>query len=212
MLTELSTIAQHLILLFSQCDGYLSSDEVQAKLPDADQGTVCHELLMLCRSGVVHRGVHSTNREMVYWFADRPRPAQISAQLLRDGTLSLNASSITFGPATDADVAGITSAPQRTLPTAPGLLGKAEEHMRERAAQYDKQGGERSMGATVIAFNAITGRAITEAEGWLLLQLLKDVRLFQRPGYHADSAEDCIAYAALKGEARARNAVEVAHE
>lgn len=58
------------------------------------------------------------------------------------------------------------------------------------------------MGKTVAAFNAVTGRDLSEAEGWLLLQLLKDVRLFQRPGYHADSAEDCIAYAALKAEAK----------
>jgi hypothetical protein len=76
--------------------------------------------------------------------------------------------------------------------------------MAERAATYDKPEGERSMGATVTAFNAITSRDVTEAEGWLLLQLLKDVRLFQHPGYHADSAEDCIAYSALKAEAKAR--------
>jgi hypothetical protein len=74
--------------------------------------------------------------------------------------------------------------------------------MRDRAATYDNPEGERSMGKAVQAFNAITGRDLTEPEGWLLLQVLKDVRLFQRPGYHADSAEDCIAYAALKAEAK----------
>jgi hypothetical protein len=82
------------------------------------------------------------------------------------------------------------------------LLQKAASHMRDRAATYDKPEGERSMGRAVQAFNAITGRDLTEPEGWLLLQVLKDVRLFQRPGYHADSAEDCIAYAALKAEAK----------
>jgi hypothetical protein len=87
------------------------------------------------------------------------------------------------------------------------LLEKAKGHMEARAAQYDKPEGERSMAKAVEAFNAITGRNLTEPEGWLLLQVLKDVRLFQRPGYHADSAEDCIAYAALKGEAKAREAV-----
>ncbi|VVE51578.1 hypothetical protein PCO31111_04755 [Pandoraea communis] len=90
--------------------------------------------------------------------------------------------------------------------TAGGLLFKAKEHMDARAEQYDKPEGERSMGKAVEAFNAITGRDLCEPEGWLLLQVLKDVRLFQRPGYHADSAEDCIAYAALKGEAKAREA------
>lgn len=86
--------------------------------------------------------------------------------------------------------------------TAPELMGKAKGHMEARASTYDQPGGERSMGKAVAAFNAITGRALAESEGWLLLQLLKDVRLFQRPGFHADSAEDCIAYAALKAEAK----------
>lgn len=85
------------------------------------------------------------------------------------------------------------------------LLDRAAGHMRDRASTYDQPGGERSMGRTVQAFNAITGRDLSEAEGWLLLQLLKDVRLFARPGYHADSAEDCAAYAALKAEAKARH-------
>lgn len=84
--------------------------------------------------------------------------------------------------------------------TAPQLLNAAAKHMEDRAKQYDSPGGERSMGKAVTAFNAITGRDLSEPEGWLLLQVLKDVRLFQRPGYHADSAEDCIAYAALKAE------------
>lgn len=86
--------------------------------------------------------------------------------------------------------------------TAPTLMSKAVEHMQARASTYDRPEGERSMGKTVDAFNIITGRNLKESEGWLLLQLLKDVRLFQRPGYHADSAEDCIAYAALKAEAK----------
>jgi hypothetical protein len=85
---------------------------------------------------------------------------------------------------------------------APDLLAKAAELMIERGKTYDEEGGERSMGKTVAAFNAITGRDLTEAEGWLLMQVLKDVRLFTRETYHADSAEDCIAYAALKAEAK----------
>jgi uncharacterized membrane protein len=85
--------------------------------------------------------------------------------------------------------------------SAPDLLWAAAQHMADRAATYDQPDGERSMGRTVKAFNLITGHALSEAEGWLLMQLLKDVRQWQRPGYHADSAEDCIAYAALKAEA-----------
>ena len=79
--------------------------------------------------------------------------------------------------------------------------------MQQRAAEYDKPEGERSMEATVTAFNAITGRNLSEADGWLLLQLLKDVRQWQRPTFHRDSAEDCVAYAALKAEALARGEV-----
>jgi hypothetical protein len=43
---------------------------------------------------------------------------------------------------------------------------------------------------------------ITESEGWLLMQILKDVRDRQREKPHPDSLEDCIAYSALKAEAR----------
>lgn len=89
-------------------------------------------------------------------------------------------------------------------PMAAELLGRAARHMHDRAATYDKPEGERSMGRAVQAFNAITGRDLTESEGWLLLQVLKDVRLFTRSEYHADSAEDCIAYAALKAEAKSK--------
>lgn len=84
------------------------------------------------------------------------------------------------------------------------FLGKAQALMLERGKQYDKPEGERSMGTAVAAFNTITGQSLTEAEGWLLLQVLKDVRQWQNPAsYHADSAEDCVAYAALKAEALA---------
>ena len=84
------------------------------------------------------------------------------------------------------------------------FLHKAASLLEERGKQYDQPQGERSMGKAVTAFNAITSRDLSEAEGWLLLQLLKDVRQWQNPErYHADSAEDCVSYAALKAEALA---------
>lgn len=92
------------------------------------------------------------------------------------------------------------------MTTAHEILQAAQKHMKDRAATYDKPHGERSMGRAVQAFNAITGHNLTEPEGWLLLQTLKDVRLFTSPGYHADSADDCVAYAALKAEAKMREA------
>lgn len=93
-------------------------------------------------------------------------------------------------------------------PSAPDILHKAAEIMEERGKQYDRDGqfsgGERSMIRTVTAFNAITGQQMTEAQGWLFMQVLKDVRQWQAPTYHADSAEDGVAYSALKAECLAR--------
>ena len=90
--------------------------------------------------------------------------------------------------------------------TAQGLLQKANQHMVARGVQYDSPEGERSMGKTVAALNATTGQDMTEAQGWAMMIQLKLTRLFQRPGYHADSAEDLVAYATLLGEAKAKEA------
>lgn len=89
--------------------------------------------------------------------------------------------------------------------SAVNFLEQAAKHMRDRAATYDKPEGERSMENTVTAFNVITGHTLSEAEGWLLMQILKDVRQWSNPAFHRDSAEDCVAYAALKAEALATN-------
>ena len=84
---------------------------------------------------------------------------------------------------------------------AAAILEKAAQHMRDRATTYDKPEGERSMGKTVAAFNAITGRDLTTAEGWLMLAVLKQVRAFQNPAVpHVDSLEDGPAYLALMAE------------
>lgn len=91
------------------------------------------------------------------------------------------------------------------MKTAPELLKRAAEIMEERGKQYDKSGGERSMSKTVQIFNIFTDREqfpLSEQDGWLLMQILKDVRQQQTPGKpHIDSLEDCIAYSALKAEA-----------
>lgn len=88
--------------------------------------------------------------------------------------------------------------------TAPAFLQSAINTLTQRGKDYDKPEGERSASAVAVAFNAITGRNLTEAEVWLVLQLVKDVRQWQNPDrYHADSALDCVAYAALKAEALA---------
>ncbi len=86
--------------------------------------------------------------------------------------------------------------------TAPELLQRAAAIMNERAAQYDKPEGERSMSATVAAFNAITGIGLTPADGWLLMVILKLVRDSQCEQAHEDSCHDLVAYASLYAEAR----------
>lgn len=91
-----------------------------------------------------------------------------------------------------------------TLVAATAILEAAASHMKDRAATYDRPAGERSMGATVKAFEAVTGVSITEEQGWLFMQLLKAVRS-QQGAYRADSYEDGAAYVALAGEAAARD-------
>ena len=88
--------------------------------------------------------------------------------------------------------------------TAANILTAALGHMRDRAATYDKPEGERSMGATVDAFLAVTGVSMTEEQGWLFMALLKAVRS-QQGAYRADSYEDGAAYFALAGEAAVRD-------
>ena len=88
--------------------------------------------------------------------------------------------------------------------TAANILTAALGHMSDRAATYDKPEGERSMGATVDAFLAVTGVSMTEEQGWLFMALLKAVRS-QQGAYRADSYEDGAAYFALAGEAAVRD-------
>lgn len=84
------------------------------------------------------------------------------------------------------------------------ILAAAQKHMQDRAATYDKPEGERSMGATVAAFKAVTGHQLTEEQGWLFMALLKAVRS-QQGDYREDSYEDGTAYFSLAGEAAARD-------
>src|SRR5690606_4743070 len=61
-------------------------------------------------------------------------------------------------------------------PTAPDILQRAAQHMQDRAAARDQPGGERSMRRTVDAFNALTGHALSERDGWLFMAVLKMAR------------------------------------
>ena len=87
--------------------------------------------------------------------------------------------------------------------TASDFLGAALNHLGDRASTYDNPTGERSMGRTVEAFNAITGHMLTEEQGYLFMCLLKQVRS-QQGKYKSDNFEDLTAYAALMGECAAK--------
>ena len=82
------------------------------------------------------------------------------------------------------------------------ILATAALEMEDRSKTYDAPEGERSMGKTVAAFNAVTGHNVTEQQGWQFMELLKMVRSNQG-GYRADSFVDGAAYAALAGECAA---------
>lgn len=82
---------------------------------------------------------------------------------------------------------------------APDILTAALGHMHDRAATYDKPEGERSMPATVAAFNALTGHNLTAEQGWAFMVLLKLCRT-QQGGHRPDNYEDGAAYFALMGE------------
>ena len=73
------------------------------------------------------------------------------------------------------------------------------QHMQDRASTYDKPEGERSMWATVHAFNTITGHNISPEQGWLFMVLLKAVRS-QQGEFKLDNYEDGAAYFGLMAE------------
>lgn len=83
------------------------------------------------------------------------------------------------------------------------ILTEAASTLRQRGAEYDGkgyQGGERSMAHTVQIFNTITGRNLTEREGWLLMLSLKIARsMTGKP--KLDTYVDLAGYSALLGEA-----------
>lgn len=87
--------------------------------------------------------------------------------------------------------------------TAPGILQIAADAIADRAAARDQPSGERSMARTVAAFNAITGHALSEREGWLFMAQLKAARAWGG-NHHADDYVDGAAYFGLAGEAAAK--------
>lgn len=93
--------------------------------------------------------------------------------------------------------------------SAPQILQTGMTHLADRAKQYDAPAGERSMADTVAMFNTLTKNSLSERDGWQFMELLKMVR--SRQGhFKVDTYEDGAAYAALAGEAAAREAARFA--
>lgn len=89
--------------------------------------------------------------------------------------------------------------PQQQVNMAAETLRAALSHMDERAATYDNEQGERSMGKCVAMFNSLYGQELTEEQGWAFMCLLKIVRTSQGD-FRADNYEDLAAYAGLMRE------------
>lgn len=68
------------------------------------------------------------------------------------------------------------------------FLELAAKTLEERGKEYDRETGERSGKRVAEAFQAITGKPFSAAEVYLVMQLVKDVRQWQRERYHEDSA------------------------
>ena len=91
--------------------------------------------------------------------------------------------------------------------SAVAVLRRAADLIEQRAAMRVRPGGEKSMAATVEAFNAIYGERIAanggrldEVMGWHFMEILKMVRSAYGV-YVPDDYEDKTAYAALAAEA-----------
>lgn len=83
------------------------------------------------------------------------------------------------------------------------ILRASQDALRARAEQRDRSGGERSMAAAVVAFNALTDHRLTETQGWLFMAVLKASRS-QGGGFVLDDYVDGAAYFGLAGEAAAQ--------
>lgn len=83
---------------------------------------------------------------------------------------------------------------------APDILKSAAAIIEQRGSERDQPGGERSMARTIATFNALTGHALTERDGWAFMVALKLARAYASPTGVPDDYKDGAAYMALAGE------------
>ena len=79
------------------------------------------------------------------------------------------------------------------------ILQKVMNIVKERGVERDLKEGERSMKRCVLAFNALTGKELTESQGWLFMLVLKLSRA-STGNFSLDHRLDTIGYAALLTE------------
>ena len=93
-----------------------------------------------------------------------------------------------------------------TVTPAVQLLQRAVEINIEHQSDRDTEGNERAMRRTVAAFNALTGKDLTERDGNIFMTLVKMGRDQQRVELNlpvnADDFVDGCNYLAFAGEAR----------
>ena len=84
------------------------------------------------------------------------------------------------------------------------ILNAALTAVRNRSIERDRDDGERSMEATVTAFNALFNQSLTTEQGWLFMAVLKIARS-AGGNMRLDDYTDGSAYMALAGESAAQD-------
>lgn len=137
--------------------------------------------------------------------ATKPKTAQLRAPRVdRTATAAPRVDPIANSEA-DSHVVKVFRAtePQDLLRIAADTIAN-RGRMRDTNAGQGEAPAERSMAATVAAFNALEGTTLTESQGWRFMQVLKLARAAAsaRNGVHnPDDYVDGAAYAALGNEA-----------
>lgn len=86
------------------------------------------------------------------------------------------------------------------MKTSTDFLNDCVKVQEERGAEYEGNGKERSFDKVANVFNEKTGYNLKGYHIALILQDLKDVRMFSADRYHEDSLIDSISYASIKAE------------
>lgn len=79
------------------------------------------------------------------------------------------------------------------------FLKKSLETLEAKAKMRDQPNGERNMLKTVNLFNTLTGRSLSESDGWMFMILLKITRM-QTGSFNEDDYVDLSCYSSLLGE------------